>query len=245
MFLAEPRSFVRAAAVAALTLGVPGLAQAAIVVASSGPSAAAFQVGRKLPDNASVTLRTGDTVTILDSHGTRVLRGGGTFAIAPGAAAPDKGSTFAALTMQRAASRVRTGAVRAGLGSQPPASPNLWFVDLTKSGRRCVVAGQPVRLWRLATDKAAAFTVAPAATAKPGFTVSFPVGAMVAPWDTAALPLSDGGMYSVAQANEPVAKLEFAVLPSQPADPEALAAALVEKGCMTQLDLLSTTLAQP
>ena len=46
-------------------------------------------------------------------------------------------------------------------------------------------------------------------------------------------------------SGEPVAKIELAVLPTQPADAEALAAALVEKGCTAQLDLLSTTLAQP
>ena len=245
MFSAEPRSFVRSAAIAAMVLACPGIAQAAIVVASSGPSASAYPVGRKLPDNASVTLRAGDTVTILDSHGTRVLRGGGTFAIAPGATAPDKSSTFAALTMQRAASRVRTGAVRSGVGSQPPASPNLWFIDVAKGGRRCIVAGEPVRLWRLATDKAATYSVVPAGAGKTGFSVSFPVGAMVAPWDVAALPVSDGGAYAVTMSGEPVAKIELAVLPTQPADAEALAAALVEKGCTAQLDLLSTTLAQP
>jgi hypothetical protein len=244
MSSAEPRTFIRAAA-AALVLAVPGIAQAAIVVASSGPSASAYPVGRKLPDNASITLRAGDTITILDSRGTRVLRGDGTFAIAPGAAAPNTGSTFAALTMQRAASRVRTGAVRSGTSSLPPGNPNLWFVDLSKSGRRCVVKGQPVRLWRLATDKAAAYKIASTGSAKPGFTASFPAGAMVAAWNAAALPIGDGGTYTVSLTGEPVAKLEFALLPSQPADPEALATALVEKGCTAQLDLLSTTLAQP
>ena len=55
-------------------------------------------------------------------------------------------STFAVLTMQRSAQRVRTGAVRAGKGVVQPASPNLWFVDVANSGKRCLVAGQPVRL---------------------------------------------------------------------------------------------------
>ena len=113
MSLAEFRSLGGRFAVALAGLALPVAAQAAIVVSSSGPSAGAYPVGKKLPDTGTITLRPGDTVTVLDSKGTRVLRGAGTFAIG----APSGGSassTFAVLTMQRSAQRVRTGAVRSG-----------------------------------------------------------------------------------------------------------------------------------
>ena len=150
MSLAEIRSLGGKLAVALTGLAVPAAAQAAIVVSSSGPSSAAYPVGTKLPDAGTITLRQGDTVTVLDAKGTRVLRGAGTFAVSS-ASQPNKASTFAVLTMQRSAQRVRTGAVRSGKDGTPPASPNLWFVDVAKSGTRCVVAGQPVRFWRLDT----------------------------------------------------------------------------------------------
>ena len=248
MSSAEFRSRCRAACVAAVAVLVPGIApgaaQAAIVVASAGPSAGAYPVGKKLDDTSAVTLRAGDSVTILDSRGTRVLKGAGTFAVSAGSNAPPKASTFAVLTMQRSAQRVRTGAVRAGKGSTPPASPNLWFVDVASSGKRCLVAGQPVRLWRLGTDVAATYTVAPAAGGA-GVPVAFPAGAMVAPWNVTSLPVADGGKYTVSLGGKPVSAIEFAVLPNQPADAEAMAATLIDKGCTAQLALLSTTLAQP
>jgi len=242
MSLAEIRSLSGKLAIALTGLAVPAAAQAAIVVSSSGPSAAAYPVGKKLPDSATVTLRQGDTVTVLDAKGTRVLRGAGTFAVTE-AGQPNKASTFAVLTMQRSAQRVRTGAVRSGKDGTPPASPNLWFVDLAKSGTRCVVAGQPVRLWRLDTTSAATYTVKLAN----GTSVAVPyaAGAMVAPWDSVKYPVADGSSLAVSLGGKPVSQITFAVLASQPADPEAMAEALLARGCSAQLELLSSTLAQP
>lgn len=232
------------AALAATALIVPGVASAAIVVAASGPSAATYPVGKKLDDAGTITLRAGDTLTVLDAKGTRVLRGAGTFPVAAGAGTANKASTFAVLTMQRSAQRVRTGAVRAGQGSGPVGNPNLWFIDVTKPGRSCVVAGAPVRLWRLPINAAAAYTVHPASGAPA--TVTFPAGAMVAAWDGVKLPVSDGARYAIHDgAGKALGTLEFAVLPAQPATAEAAAAALIEKGCTAQLDLLASTLAQP
>ena len=111
-----------AAGAAALALAIPAAAEAAIVVASSGPSAATYPVGRKLDDAGTITLRAGDTLTVLDGKGTRVLRGAGTFPVAAAAGTPAKSATFAVLTMQRSAQRVRTGAVRTGVGAEAPAS---------------------------------------------------------------------------------------------------------------------------
>lgn len=242
MFSADLAPFGRGLAIAMAALSLPVAAQAAIVVASSGPSASSYPAGRKLDDRGTVTLRAGDTLTVLDAKGTRVLRGAGTFAVAaPGGAT--KTSTFAVLTMQRSAQRVRTGAVRAGKGATPPASPNLWFVDVAKGGKRCIVAGQPVRLWRLDTAAAATYTVRTAGGA--AVPVTFTAGSMVAPWDAVKYPLADGSTLTVSQGAKPGAEVTFAVLPSQPADAEGMAQALIAQGCSIQLELLSSTLAQP
>ncbi|MBC2664075.1 hypothetical protein H7F51_00935 [Novosphingobium flavum] len=242
MCLADPRAILKVALAAGAALALAPAAEAAIVVASSGPSAAAYPVGRKLDDKGSVVLKAGDTVTVLDAKGTRVLRGAGSFAVAAPAGGPAKSSTFAVLTMQRSAQRVRTGAVRTGVGSEPAASPNLWFVDLAKPGKRCLVAGQPLRLWRLDTGVAATYSARLDGAAS--VPLAFPAGAMIASWDMAKRPVKDGSVLELAQGAA-AAKFTFAVLPSQPADAEAMAATLIANGCTAQLDLLSSTLTQP
>ena len=57
----------------------PTVLAQAIVVRSTGPSAATYPKGKKLAAGTSVTLKTGDMVTVLDKAGSRVLRGAGSF----------------------------------------------------------------------------------------------------------------------------------------------------------------------
>lgn len=230
-----------AAAICAATLTSSGAALAAIVVASSGPSAKQFPAGRKLDDNQTITLQAGDSVTVLDARGTRVLRGAGTFK-ASDAAGQNRSSTFAALTRQRGSQRVRTGAVRNAGPDGKLMSPNLWFVDLSKSGTICVVDGNPVHAWRADAAKTATYRVATTGGATSA--LSFGAGSMVAAWDVVATPIRDGSTFTITtEAGQPLGRYGFVVLPSQPASPEDTAAALIEKGCSAQLELLSASLA--
>lgn len=237
------RNSKRRLALAALVmLAIPGTASAGIVVSSSGPSSASFPPGKKLPDDARITLKAADSVTILDAKGTRVLRGAGTFPVgAQGTVS--RATTFVALTRQRGAQRVRTGAVRGVNGK--PVSPNLWYVDLSHSGTFCVTDPAAVRVWRPEKDGVASYV----ATSKHGdksVTLSFTDGVTVAPWDTAAAPISSGDTFTVAKKDGPVqSAVTFAVIPAQDYAPEDLAAALLSKGCTGQVDLLAASLALP
>ena len=218
-------------------------AMAAIVVASSGSSAAQYPAGKKLDDDSQVTLRAGDTLTILDARGTRVLRGAGTFSVSPPAAGADHSATFAALTRQRASQRVRTGAVRDPVAPVKVMSPNLWYVDVSQGGTRCLVDPAGVRLWRADASAPASYRIAGAGNA--ATTVDFAAASMVAAWD-AALPVSEGASYAIGQTGSPQSvTISFAILPGLPETPEALASVLIEKGCTTQLDLLAQSLAVP
>lgn len=228
---------------AALACAAAPAAMAAIVVAASGPSAAQYPAGKKLDDNGQVTLRAGDTLTILDARGTRVLRGAGTFSVSAAAAGQDRSATFAALTRPRASQRVRTGAVRDPGASAKVMSPNLWYVDVTQGGTRCVLDPAGVRLWRGDASAAAEYRISGRASA--AGTVSFAQSSMVASWDAAA-PVSEGATYTLSRAGSPQSvTVSFAILPSAPSTPEETAAALIEKGCSAQLDLLSQSLAIP
>src|SRR5687767_8423130 len=67
---------------AAAALAAAGVAHAqGVVVRSTGPSAAQYPQGKRLPANAKVTLRSGDRLTVLDKAGTRVLSGPGSFTL--------------------------------------------------------------------------------------------------------------------------------------------------------------------
>lgn len=218
-------------------------ASAAIVVASSGPSAAQYPVGKKLADTDRITLRAGDSVTVLDKRGTKVLRGPGRLAVSqPGKPAPNP--ALAALTRQDAASRARTGAVRPGEVPKP-ISPNLWLVDLGKPGTTCVTAPNAVQVWRADAEKAATYRIQTPEGSGDGSgegegTIAFPAEAATANWDTVKAPISDGRSYAITPQG---GTFRFVVLADPPPDGEGLAAALIEKGCAAQLDLLSRTLA--
>lgn len=223
---------------AAVAVFLPGMAIAAIVVASSGPSAGQFPAGKKLNEDGRITLQKGDSVTVLDQRGTKVLRGPGRFNVSqPGRPLPNP--AFAILTRQRSSSRVTVGAVRTGEDGKP-LSPNLWYVDFARPGTKCIVDPANVSLWRADADKPAQYRISSAGGET---TVSFSKDATLAPWNAAEAPVANGASYSIAgKAGEDIGELTFVLLPDPPADEEALALALIDKGCTAQLDLLAAHL---
>jgi len=239
MHLVRNFSIGAALACASAAVVMPGTAAAEVVVASSGPSAGQFPVGKKLAASEQITLKTGDTVTVLGSAGTRVISGAGNHRV--GARGAAKRSTFATLTRQRDAARVRTGAVRGDLTGGPVTRSNLWQVDVTRSGTMCITDGMAVQLWRPATDSAPTYMVGNAAANH--MHVAFAEGSTSTDWNLAQMPVEDGASYTIAgPGTEPAANVTFAVLETQPDNPEDLAAALIAKGCTGQLELLSSAL---
>ena len=192
------RIVVRSCALALMAAGRRRFrtAQAGVVVAASGPSAQDLS-GRQAswaPPTRSCC-KAGDTLTVLDEKGTRVLRGAGTVSLASKTAA-DRSGTFALLTRQRSAQRVRTGAVR-GDKPGPITRPNLWYVDVRQSGPMCLANPAEVRLWRPATTGEALYAIAPdggKATSK----AAFGDGEMLTVWDLSQAPVTDGASYVVA-----------------------------------------------
>jgi hypothetical protein len=232
------KRFVAAAVALAL---LPASASAGVVVASSGPSAATYPVGRKLAPSDRIVLQAGDSLTVLDGNGTRVLRGAGSFSLNQRAGA-SKRSTFTVLTERRSAARMRTGAVRNVDAGGAVTQPNLWYVDVAHPGKVCLAGSDATRLWRAATDKLATYTITAGAGGK-SQKVTFVPGEALAPWDTAALPLAAETEYHIAGADgaSPGA-LTFAILPQPASDPETLAQQLIDNGCTMQLEILANTM---
>jgi len=227
-----------AAAVVALAMAGSAMAQA-VVVRSTGPSAAAYPMGRKLPANASVALRAGDHVTVLDKSGTRVLAGPGNFTL-NGAVNRDTGSgTALASMMARNGARTRTGAVR-GMPMLVPASTgpsSIWYVDVSKGGTYCVADPAQVVLWRPDSSDEGTGTLLSADGSMAN--VTWRTGSSLRLWPTATLPVVDGQTYKFSNTVSQPVKITVKLVTALPDDQVEVAGMLADKGCTAQLDLLA------
>ncbi|OAO03788.1 hypothetical protein A8B75_10695 [Sphingomonadales bacterium EhC05] len=239
----EPHFFGKCALGLCLALGISGTAFAqSMVVRSVGPSASDFPAGKKLAADSKVTLKSQDQITIVSKTGTRVLKGPGTFTLNRRNLASSTTSTrLASFINNRGRTRGRTGAVR-GAGTEAavvaPRSPNLWFLDVTKGGKFCVANPNALVLWRPDyTGSASASIVEPI---NGGITqVEWRKGSPLKAWPKTAAPVSNGASYQLIGSNVPKSvAVSFVVLETQPQDLDEAAAALIENGCQSQLDLL-------
>jgi hypothetical protein len=231
----EAKALVLAAG-AALAFSATAAQATGVVVATSGPSAGKYPVGHKVGDDERIVLAAGDSVTVLDARGTRIFKGAGTYTLGQQAAAA-KAGTFALLTRERAAQRMRTGAVRGGLG-EPVTRPNLWYIDVGSPGPMCVPDTGDIRLWRATTEGSEAVTIKPAGSGAATQAV-FRDGEMLSPWDTKDLPVHDGSSFVISQPNAADRLVTFKLLGTVPSEPEALAEDLISHGCTAQLEVLS------
>ncbi|MEM7689649.1 MAG: hypothetical protein AAF291_11575 [Pseudomonadota bacterium] len=233
---------ISAAAAGAIVAGLgagAALAAPAVVVKSSANK---YPVGSKVDDTKTITLASGDSVTVLTKKGTRTMKGPGTFKV--GDKPKSNRARFANLTRTRAASRTATGAVRSAAveTSERPLSPNLYYVDVAKSGTMCLTNMQQVRLWRPFNAGIETYTVT-AAGSDTSVDVTFDDGESVAPLDPALMAITEGGSYTVSgPEGSEAATVTFASLDQSYRAADALATALIDKGCMVQLTLLGEKL---
>jgi hypothetical protein len=225
-------SLSRLALAALLVTTAAAAAADVLVVRSSGPSAKNYRPGQRLADNARITLRSGDTVVLLDSRGTRTFTWPRTITAS---SAVQAGTRTVQGTDGR---RARIGAVRSA-GIVPASPTTIWDVDVTQSGTMCLASTSGVRLWRPESSQPATLTISgPGGTTH---TVPWPAGSTTAAWPS-ALPISDGAEYRLSLTGSPVpTTIRVKTLPAPPADLPAVAQALIANDCPEQLDLLVAT----
>ncbi len=239
MFSISARMRYGAAALACV-LGLGGTAFAqTIVISASGPSARGYPAGKSLAAGSRIVLAAGDTLTVLDSRGTRTLRGPATTTAE--ASTTNANPSFAALVATQNRRRARTGAIRGAGESAKPS--NLWDVNVASEGTVCVANPAVLQLWRPDMQQAATLTITP----ETGVSAStaFIVGQNIAAWP-ANLPVAEGKTYVLSGGG--LAKpthVRFTMLNSPPADPAATYAALDAKGCEAQKHLLLGALKSP
>jgi hypothetical protein len=221
----------------ACAFGVSGNAGAqTVVIGSSGPSASAYPAGRTLAADSQIVLRAGDTLTVLDSRGTRTLRGPATTRAEASAKAANP--SFASLVTTQNRRRARTGAIRgSGDGAKPV---NLWQIDVAAGGTVCVSDPAALQLWRSNMEQAATVTVTPEGGASAG--ADFLVGQNLTMWPS-DLPIAEGRDYVISGTGmaKPT-RLRFAMLAEPPADPASTYLALDARGCTAQKELLASAL---
>ena len=228
-------------AAALLAAGATTAIADTLVVRSSGPSAKLFPAGKSIADSASITLQSGDQLTLLDGRGTRVLRGPGSFAPGATAASAATSSRFAALVGAGGSDRrVRIGAVRS-VGATAHA-PNLWYVDTGLAGPVCVADPSVVTLWRQRADADQTLVI----TGPHGKStkVAWPMGSATVAWP-ATVPVVSGEAYTLALDGGTSETIHLVTLGMKPSGLEETTSALIRSGCQHQLDTLVDTLAVP
>ena len=204
-----------------------------LIVRSTGPSAKSYPLGRALTENARITLKAGDTVTLLGSAGTLTLRGPGTFAatvlVRPGPRT---------VPIDR---RTVTAVVRGGPVPHPAAADmrrafTVWQIDVTQSGSFCLLRGTDVMLWR--PDAKAPTTVIISAAGGAPQTAEWPAGRNSIVWAPVS-PFVNGGAYTLRQAGGDMpTQITVYIVKLASNDPQAVATTLIKHGCGRQLAAL-------
>lgn len=214
----------------------------AVVIRSTGPSAAAYPAGRKLPAGAAVTLKAGDQVTVIDQAGSRVLSGPGAFRIdnAVNRDAAGGVNTALAALIARGGARTRTGAVRGDteVPTEATRPDNVWYVDVSRGGTVCIADPAQVVLWRPNRTETGNGTLYGADNSPAE--VTFRAGSAIKLWPVASLPVVDGQTYRFTSPLGQTVKITTRLLVDVPEDPVAVAALLAEKGCSAQIDVLAS-----
>lgn len=212
-----------------------------LVVRASGPSAKNFPAGKAIADNARITLKANDSLVVLDSRGTRTLRGPGTFS----PSGPAQANTRSAIASVATGTtrRARIGAVRS-VGANATVRPaNLWQIDVAKSSNICIVDPASLTLWRADAAKPVELTL----TGSDGRNkkVNWAAGQATLAWPT-DLAMADGAGYRLSWpgAAKPT-ELKFRTLPAKPGGLEEMASSLIQNGCEAQLDVLIETVKLP
>jgi hypothetical protein len=232
----------RLAAALLIACGATAAAAEVLVIRASGPSANLYPAGKKLADDARITLRANDSLVLLDARGTRTLRGPGTFS----PSGPAQANTRSALASVATGSnrRARIGAVRnvGGAAGAQPAS--IWHVDIAKSSNICLSDPAHVTLWRSDATEPVTLTVTRPSDGA-SRTVKWASGEPTVSWP-ADLAIGEGVQYRLSWkgATAPTV-LTFKTLASEPSEPEAMASTLIQNDCDAQLDVLIQALQRP
>lgn len=236
MISIDPRALRLAAAAAFAAAALPAIA-GPIVVRAVGPSAASYPPGQKLADSATLVLKAGDQVTVLDAKGTRSFAGPGNYRFDQASAAATP-TAFAELLTQKSERRARIGAVRgaAGAADGPATPPGIWAIDAGIPGTVCAINTGKMSLWRANPMTPGNYTVTRVADGK-STAMPFASGQAIAAWPADFVPAT-GGSFRISGGAAPTT-ITVKTLAKPPGSLDELGAALLDAGCQSQFERLA------
>lgn len=232
-------------AIACAALGLSTAAAAdALVVRSTGTSAATYPVGRRLADTDRVVLRAGDRVVLVGEGGTRTLAGPGNFPVRATTQATQGRSTTLNRYLSASGGTIsRTGAVRGSAADAQP--PNLWVVNIAQGGTFCTTDMANVTLWRADMSADTLLMVENTANPEVKTSLAFVAGQNFRRWPVEEMPITAGRSYRITGPGMGEASvISFVAMPALGTEPaaETVASALAERSCMGQLAQLGARL---
>lgn len=225
-----------ALSIAASSFATTTASASVLVVRSTGPSAILYPAGKALGDAQTIRLKLNDMVVLLDSRGTRTLRGPGSFSTSA-ASSGTSASSLAAVTGQVGTRRARVQAVRGG-PSGATGGRNVWQADVSRSGSLCVANPADLGLYRASAATETDITLTDDSSGKSGI-VHFDVGQSIARWP-ADLTVGPGSTIRVKGAGDP-ATLSVKMISPVPSGLEGMAQSFIRNDCNAQLDVLIDT----
>ena len=218
------------AGIALASMGSAAMADV-LVTRSSGAIAREYPRGSRLDNGDVIRLRAGDELTVLSRTGTRQYSRPGRYTIGASLRVAASG------IQTRGQNRIpRTGASR-GLPSLAPisaANRTVWQLDIDQPGTFCMLASEPVSLWRSNASEAVDVVVTRTADGE-NMTIRFAEGDFSVGWPEDLTAMS--GDYVIgAPATSAGTQISIVSIETDSTDHLALGAALIENGCEVQLE---------
>ncbi len=212
-----------------------------VVISSDSP---ALKTGAIVDGAASITLAPGATVTLISPEGKTIKLKG------PYKGKPEPSPSAKTNHLLNSLSRIVTGppendpslaVFRAAPGA---ARPDVWAINVGRSGVYCVRADRPATLWRAQAGKEIVLTVKQVGGRQRETRKEWPQGKRTMIWP-AELPLADGATYLARpMGGYQWANLTILLVPTELPTQAHRAAWMAENGCARQARILVGAIAR-
>ena len=210
-----------------------------VVIDSTVPE---LKPGQMIDGSKPFSLAAGGKVTLISESG-KVVALSGPFSGAPdaGGAAAGGGNLMASLSQLMGGGSTQSSSLGVMRAVKAGEAPDVWVVDVIRSGDHCVRADKAPVLWRPSGKKKATLTIKPLPRGK-RVSVDWPVGIDGLDWPE-NLALEDGGRYLVRVSGRMTAtKLVLHMVPGNLASDAHRAVWMADKGCVGQAKALLASL---
>jgi hypothetical protein len=211
----------------------PGRANDLVVIASSDPS---VELGAVIDGSRSMSVAANASVVLVSSAG-RTIKVTGPFHGAPDVS--DSGSegrlteSLSRLIATDTASTTKLAASRGGAKTAPANRPDIWGIDVARTGNYCLRPDRAVMLWWDAARSGAIVSISRAGHTSSGVRIRWPSGKRHHSWP-AELALSDHATYVARfRSNDSGEELVTIMMPNLDTDAHR-AAWMSEHGCTLQ-----------